>query len=95
METLTVILTGVGSAWKIAKVHPKSTVAVFGLGTIGLAVSFHLSNFFINLVSILALHRLFFKPRVLDFAYFNKVHLLCEVLHNLLLILTILDTMFL
>lgn len=31
--------TGVGSAWKIAKVHPKSTVAVFGLGTIGLAVS--------------------------------------------------------
>jgi Zn-dependent alcohol dehydrogenase len=56
METLNVILTGVGSAWKIAKVHPNSTVAVFGLGTIGLAVSFHLSNFFINLVFILALH---------------------------------------
>ncbi|CAM6007068.1 unnamed protein product [Sphagnum balticum] len=32
------IPTGVGSAWKIAKVHPNSTVAVFGLGTIGLAV---------------------------------------------------------
>lgn len=56
METLNVILTGVGSAWKIAKVHPNSTVAVFGLGTIGLAVSFHLSNFFINLFFILALH---------------------------------------
>ncbi|CAN5960900.1 unnamed protein product [Sphagnum jensenii] len=32
------IPTGVGSAWKIAKVHKSSTVAVFGLGTIGLAV---------------------------------------------------------
>ncbi len=31
--------SGIGSAWKIAKVTPGSTVAVFGLGTIGLAVS--------------------------------------------------------
>jgi hypothetical protein len=30
--------SGIGSAWKIAKVTPGSTVAVFGLGTIGLAV---------------------------------------------------------
>jgi hypothetical protein len=32
------VTTGIGSAWKIAKVTPGSTVAVFGLGTIGLAV---------------------------------------------------------
>ncbi|CAM6050712.1 unnamed protein product [Sphagnum compactum] len=32
------VATGIGSAWKIAKVTPGSTVAVFGLGTIGLAV---------------------------------------------------------
>ncbi|XP_024359176.1 alcohol dehydrogenase class-3 isoform X2 [Physcomitrium patens] len=32
------IPTGVGSVWNICKVHPGSTVAVFGLGTIGLAV---------------------------------------------------------
>jgi alcohol dehydrogenase len=33
------LLIGVGSAWNICKVHHGSTVAVFGLGTIGLAVS--------------------------------------------------------
>lgn len=32
------VSTGIGSAWNIAKVTPDSTVAVFGLGTIGLAV---------------------------------------------------------
>jgi len=31
-------LLGVGAAWKAAGVEPGSTVAVFGLGTIGLAV---------------------------------------------------------
>lgn len=36
---LWIVTVGVGSAWKIAKVAPRSTVAVFGLGTIGLAVS--------------------------------------------------------
>ncbi|KAB1201719.1 Alcohol dehydrogenase-like 7 [Morella rubra] len=30
---------GVGAAWKTAKVEPGSTVAIFGLGTIGLAVA--------------------------------------------------------
>jgi len=30
--------TGIGSAWNIAKITPGSSVAVFGLGTIGLAV---------------------------------------------------------
>lgn len=33
---------GIGSAWNIAKVTPGSSVAVFGLGTIGLAVSTYL-----------------------------------------------------
>ncbi|KAL9316094.1 hypothetical protein ACSQ67_017095 [Phaseolus vulgaris] len=32
------VSTGVGAAWKAAGVEPGSTVAVFGLGTIGLAV---------------------------------------------------------
>jgi Zn-dependent alcohol dehydrogenase len=36
---------GVGSAWKIAKVHKSSTVAVFGLGTIGLAVCDYINYF--------------------------------------------------
>ena len=30
---------GVGAAWKVAAVEPGSTVAVFGLGTVGLAVT--------------------------------------------------------
>ncbi|CAM6100700.1 unnamed protein product [Calypogeia fissa] len=30
--------TGIGTAWNVAKVTPGSTVAVFGLGTVGLAV---------------------------------------------------------
>jgi len=29
---------GVGAAWKVAAVEPGSTVAVFGLGAVGLAV---------------------------------------------------------
>jgi len=29
---------GVGAAWKVAAVEPGSTVAVFGLGVVGLAV---------------------------------------------------------
>jgi S-(hydroxymethyl)glutathione dehydrogenase/alcohol dehydrogenase len=32
------VSTGIGSAWNIAQITPGSTVAVFGLGTIGLAV---------------------------------------------------------
>ncbi|KAL6626952.1 hypothetical protein ACP70R_030678 [Stipagrostis hirtigluma subsp. patula] len=31
--------TGVGAAWKVAKVEPGSSVAIFGLGTVGLAVA--------------------------------------------------------
>ncbi|WVZ55783.1 hypothetical protein U9M48_006402 [Paspalum notatum var. saurae] len=31
--------TGVGAAWKLAKVEPGSSVAVFGLGSVGLAVT--------------------------------------------------------
>ncbi|CAN6219553.1 unnamed protein product [Urochloa humidicola] len=31
------VSTGVGAAWKVAAVEPGSTVAVFGLGTVGLA----------------------------------------------------------
>ncbi|KAG8073784.1 hypothetical protein GUJ93_ZPchr0006g43556 [Zizania palustris] len=31
--------TGVGAAWKLAKVEPGSTVAIFGLGAVGLAVA--------------------------------------------------------
>lgn len=30
---------GVGAAWKVAAVEPGSTVAVFGLGAVGLAVT--------------------------------------------------------
>ncbi|CAL5061564.1 unnamed protein product [Urochloa decumbens] len=33
------VSTGVGAAWKAAAVEPGSTVAVFGLGTVGLAVA--------------------------------------------------------
>ncbi|KAF8776136.1 hypothetical protein HU200_003823 [Digitaria exilis] len=31
--------TGVGAAWKLAKVEPGSSVAIFGLGSVGLAVA--------------------------------------------------------
>lgn len=31
---------GLGAVWNTAKVEPGSTVAIFGLGTVGLAVSF-------------------------------------------------------
>ncbi len=43
-----VVGTGVGSAWNIAKVHKSSTVAVFGLGTIGLAVPDSINYFWIT-----------------------------------------------
>lgn len=33
------VATGVGAAWKVAAVEPGSTVAVFGLGAVGLAVT--------------------------------------------------------
>ncbi|KAK9130110.1 hypothetical protein Sjap_010597 [Stephania japonica] len=33
------VSTGVGAAWKVAEVHKGSSVAIFGLGTIGLAVA--------------------------------------------------------
>lgn len=35
---------GIGAVWKVAKVMPGSSVVVFGLGTIGLAVSTDLIN---------------------------------------------------
>ena len=30
---------GVGAAWRVAKVEPGSSVVIFGLGSVGLAVS--------------------------------------------------------
>ena len=32
-------LSGLGAVWNTAKVEPNSIVAIFGLGTVGLAVS--------------------------------------------------------
>lgn len=32
---------GIGAAWKVANVEEGSTVAIFGLGAVGLAVSFY------------------------------------------------------
>jgi len=32
------IQSGVGAAWRLAKVEPGSSVAIFGLGSVGLAV---------------------------------------------------------
>ncbi len=32
------MVAGVGAAWKVAKVEEGSTVAIFGLGAVGLAV---------------------------------------------------------
>lgn len=34
------LFIGLGAVWNTAKVEPGSIVAVFGLGTVGLAVSF-------------------------------------------------------
>ena len=34
------IFSGLGAVWNTAKVEPGSNVAIFGLGTVGLAVSF-------------------------------------------------------
>jgi len=36
----TKINVGIGAAWNTANVHAGSSVAVFGLGAVGLAVSF-------------------------------------------------------
>lgn len=33
------LFTGLGAAWKVADVSKGSTVAIFGLGTVGLSVS--------------------------------------------------------
>jgi Zn-dependent alcohol dehydrogenase len=33
------ILAGIGAAWKVADVEKGTTVAIFGLGAVGLAVS--------------------------------------------------------
>lgn len=34
------VFSGLGAVWNTAKVEPGSNVAIFGLGTVGLAVSF-------------------------------------------------------
>lgn len=36
---------GVGAAWNVADIQPGATVAIFGLGAVGLAVSFPLVFF--------------------------------------------------
>ena len=36
-------MLGLGAVWNTAKVEPGSNVAIFGLGTVGLAVSYILS----------------------------------------------------
>ena len=33
------VLAGIGAVWNTADIEPGSTVAIFGLGTVGLAVS--------------------------------------------------------
>ena len=38
-------ILGLGAVWNTAKVEPGSIVAVFGLGTVGLAVSFAVRSF--------------------------------------------------
>jgi len=35
---LKLVFVGVGAAWRTAGVEPGSTVAIFGLGSVGLAV---------------------------------------------------------
>ena len=37
-------ISGLGAVWNTAKVEPGSNVAIFGLGTVGLAVSYYLSK---------------------------------------------------
>jgi hypothetical protein len=41
---------GVGAAWKLAKVEPGSSVAIFGLGVVGLAVNGHTVSHFLGLL---------------------------------------------
>ena len=38
--TVLTVFLGLGAVWNTAKVEPGSIVAIFGLGTVGLAVSF-------------------------------------------------------
>lgn len=38
-------LLGLGAVWNTAKVEPGSIVAIFGLGTVGLAVKFQIGPF--------------------------------------------------
>lgn len=46
---------GIGAAWNVAKVTPGSTVAIFGLGTVGLAVSITYSPWIRGFCSIFIL----------------------------------------
>ena len=43
MLSCILIMLGLGAVWNTAKVEPGSNVAIFGLGTVGLAVSYILS----------------------------------------------------
>jgi Zn-dependent alcohol dehydrogenase len=38
--TFVVPLPGVGAAWRLARVEPGSSVVIFGMGSVGLAVRF-------------------------------------------------------
>lgn len=49
MQILPEINVGIGAAWNTANVHAGSSVAVFGLGAVGLAVSFLIFFFDFNL----------------------------------------------
>jgi len=40
---------GIGAAWNTANVEAGSTIAIFGLGTVGLAVSLDISYEFIRI----------------------------------------------
>lgn len=44
------VFSGLGAVWNTAKVEPGSNVAIFGLGTVGLAVSF-ISDFLVLLTA--------------------------------------------
>jgi len=47
---------GVGAAWNVADIQPASTVAIFGLGAVGLAVSPG-SSLFVCTIMELVTHR--------------------------------------
>lgn len=44
---------GFGAAWKVANVDPGSTVAVFGLGTLGLAVIYSFNTINLCIISLI------------------------------------------